>query len=265
MHPRLLSTLVLCEPVILDESPSGPNPALMSTLRRDLWPTRTKAEDYFRKAFATWDPRALQKYLQHGFRALPTVLYDPAQRKDLDPEAVTLTTTKHQEAWAYLQANLEPEEAGTDRLLLPDWAETQWSLLATRPECFWAMQNLPYVRPSVYYIFGNTSYLSPSHLQQRKVEKTGIGTGGNGGLTKGKVGKISIANYGHLIVFENPGEVANAASEWVNKWYDGWQAEEKFWHDYKSKSTEDDMLRMSKAWIEAMKLPAETSRSKTKL
>ena len=265
MHPRLLSTLVLCEPVILDESPSGPNPAMMSTLRRDRWPTRAKAEDYFRKGFASWDSRALQKYLRHGLRDLPTALYNPSNQEDLSPESVILTTSKHQEAWAYLQANLEPEAAGLDRILLPDWEETQWSLLATRPECFWAMQNLPYVRPSVYYIFGDTSYLSPPHVQQRKVEKTGTGTGGNGGSTKGKVGKMSIKNRGHLVIFEKPGEVADGAGEWVKKWFDGWQAEEQFWQHHESKSSEDGMLRMSKAWIEATKLPAETPRPKTKL
>ena len=80
MHPRLLSTLILIEPVILDGSDDGPNPALLSTIRRDIWKTRAEAETALRKAFAAWDRRALESFFKYGLRAVPTTIYDTSLR-----------------------------------------------------------------------------------------------------------------------------------------------------------------------------------------
>jgi pimeloyl-ACP methyl ester carboxylesterase len=51
IHPRLLSTVVLLDPVIQKHASSaeGPNVAQQSTFRRDLWPSRADAEAAFRK------------------------------------------------------------------------------------------------------------------------------------------------------------------------------------------------------------------------
>lgn len=86
MHPRLLSTLVLCEPVMIEEHVEGPNVALGPTLRRDIWDTRAKAEAALRRAFGTWDQRAIGKLLQHRLRNVPTALYDPRSNAKLSPE-----------------------------------------------------------------------------------------------------------------------------------------------------------------------------------
>ena len=120
MHPRLLSTLVLFEPAIIEEHDGGPGPAIMATTRRDIWDTRVNAEASLRKAFSTWEPRAMEKFLKHGLRQVPTALYSLNQ-EGMAPNSVTLTTSKHQEAWAYSQINFEPQEDGLDRLILPDW------------------------------------------------------------------------------------------------------------------------------------------------
>ena len=124
------------------------------------------------------------------------------------------------------------------------------------------MHNLPFVRPSVHFVFGETSYLSPPSAQDRKLEVTGTGTGGNGGITQGKVGKAVMRGLGHLVVFEKPGEVAGAVGKWIKEWYRGWLKEEEFWREYKSKTSDESMLRTSKAWVEALRLPVDTLRSK---
>ena len=266
MHPRLLSTIVLMEPVILDDYPGGPNPAFLSTIRRDIWDTRAKAETSLRRAFATWDPRALEKLLQYGLRAVPTALYDPSRHEHLSPSSVTLTTSKHQEAWAYTQVNLEPKDSGLDRLLLPDWDPViELPHLSSRPECFTTMRNLPYVRPSVLYVFGAKSTLSLPQYQEKKVKMTGIGTGGSGGVAEAKVEKRVFQESGHLVIFEKPDECANVAANWIQRWFDQWLTEEKTLRDYKSKS-DDSMLRVSQAWVDAVKVPGNTPRPKvTKL
>ncbi len=267
MHPRLLSTLILIEPVILDGSDDGPNPALLSTIRRDIWKTRTEAETALRKAFATWDRRALESFFRYGLRAVPTAIHDPSLNKHISPESVTLTTSKHQEAWAYAQVNFEPKEAGIDRLLLPDWDPViELPRLASRPECFITMRNLPYIHPSVLYVFGATSPLSLPASQEQKVRMTGIGVGGNGGVAEAKVEKEVLQGSGHLVVFEKPDEAASVTARWIQRWLEQWLADEKILRDHKSKKSDESMLRMSQLWVDAVKLPLTASRPKiTKL
>ena len=267
MHPRLLSTIVLIEPVILDDYPAGPNAALLSTLRRDVWDTRAKAETSLRRAFASWDSRALDKFLQYGLRAVPTALYDPSRHEHLSPSSVTLTTSKHQEAWAYIQVNLEPKDSGLDRLLLPDWDPViELPNLSSRPECFITMRNLPSVRPSVLYVFGAKSPLSLPKFQEKKLKTTGIGTGGNGGVAEANVEKKVLQESGHLVIFEKPDECANVAADWIQRWFDRWLVEERILREHKSRKSDDGMLRMSRAWVDAVRLPANTPRPKvTKL
>ena len=76
MHPRLLSTLVLIELVMIDEISGTPSPVLQSTVRRNSWETPSKAESYLRKAFQSWDPRALDRLVERGLGETPTALYN---------------------------------------------------------------------------------------------------------------------------------------------------------------------------------------------
>ena len=224
MHPRLLSSLILCEPVILEARDGGPNPALMSTMRRDLWDSRSKAESSLRKAFGLWDPRALDRYLHYGLRDVPTTLYDAAKDPRVPKSAVTLTTSKHQEAWAYAQPNLESREAGLDPLLLPDWRqEEDIPYLYARPECHLTIRNLPHLRPAVLYVFGDQSPLSPPASQEQKLRITGIGVGGSGGAVNGKVQKAVLKDAGHLLVFERIKDCVQCWGDWIADWQrTGW-------------------------------------------
>ncbi|RAO69386.1 uncharacterized protein BHQ10_005398 [Talaromyces amestolkiae] len=179
IHPRLLSTLILFEPVILEASFGGPNPGFHSSLRRDIWPSADQAKQSLSKGLKRWDPRARERYLKYALRNVPTALYHPSD-PNVGPQAVTLTTTKHQEAWSYFTPNLEPEHM--DRLLLPDWdVEKERPYLFSRPECWSAMRNLPFLRPSLLWVFGGKSFLSLPEAQEAKMRVTGTGVGGSGG------------------------------------------------------------------------------------
>ncbi|KAL4934295.1 putative toxin biosynthesis protein [Aspergillus undulatus] len=238
IHPRLLSTLILFEPVILEVAFGGPNPAIIPALRRDLWESPEKATASFTKTLHQWDPRARDRYLRFGLRPVPTRLYNPSNDPKVPETAVTLTTTKHQEAWSYSTPNLEPERAGLDRLLLPNWdPEQERPYLFSRPECWSAMRNLPFLRPGVLWVFGGRSYLSPPGAQDGKVRATGIGVGGSGGAAKGMVEKAVLAEGSHTLVFE-----------------------QKFWREYRSKNSDAEMLTPSEAALEAAQKPVGTKR-----
>ncbi|PYH95570.1 putative toxin biosynthesis protein [Aspergillus ellipticus CBS 707.79] len=224
MHPRLLSTLILYEPVILDipkaakATPNrAPNPSLPAILRPDLWATRAKAEAYFARALRKWDPRARDRYIRYGLRSLPTRLYPettdtstptptPTTATDTNSTETTLATTKHHEAWSFSIPNLEPQSAGLGHLLLPDWdREVERPVMFSRPECLAAMRELPFVRPSVLWVFAERSYLSGVAAQERKMEVTGTGVGGSGGAKEGRVKKMVLEKGGHMLVVEEVG------------------------------------------------------------
>ncbi|KKK21440.1 hypothetical protein AOCH_000133 [Aspergillus ochraceoroseus] len=88
----------------------------------DIWNKKAEAEaeESLWKPLRRYDPRVFDLYMRYGLRSVPTSLY-PNTESEFPPTAVTLTTTKHQEAWNLTIPNFEPESADTDRYLLPDW------------------------------------------------------------------------------------------------------------------------------------------------
>ncbi|KAL9621986.1 MAG: hypothetical protein Q9160_003648 [Pyrenula sp. 1 TL-2023] len=212
------------------------------------------------RALSTWDPRCASLYLSYGLRAVPTPLYDAAQpltagsAESSLSDAVTLTTTKHQEAWGYGQPNFEDAAAGTDEWLLRDWdPQYERPKLWARPEFAITMRNLPLLRPSVLYVFGKRSFLYDAEAQDEKMKMTGTETGGSGGAAKGdQVKKAVLEEVGHLCVFEQQGlgKCAQVGAEWIQQWFFGqWRTEETFWQQYSSRKSEDgQMWRISNEW-----------------
>ncbi|KAJ5155771.1 toxin biosynthesis protein [Penicillium capsulatum] len=266
LHPRLFSTLILIEPVISGLQHGHFNPASFVARRRDVWETREKAEAGLRKSLRKWDPEVVDRYLTFGLRSTPTRLYNRDRDPNLPASAVTLATTRHQESWSYTLPNLEPESAGLDRLLLPDWSvEQERPYTYARPECLSAMQNLPLVRPGVLWVFGSESYLSPPEAQDAKVRATGTGLGGSGGVAKGMVEKVVLQGASHTLVFEEISKTATVVGDWVGRWFQGWMADEEILARYQSKRSDSGMLEMSKASLEATRLTFGTPRPKGKL
>ncbi|GAQ11645.1 hypothetical protein ALT_8966 [Aspergillus lentulus] len=255
IHPRLLSTLILYEPIIFGEPSGGPNPAISAVLRRDLWPSLEKAEMQLRRGFARCDSRVVDRYLRFGLRPVPTRLYNSENDTNIPLTAVTLTTSKHQEAWAYTIPNLEPKSAVLNDLLLPDWDPViERPAPFSRPEAFAAFRNLPFVRPSVFWVYGGRSWLSPPAAQDSKLRATGTGTGGSGGVAKGMVDKAVLPKATHLVVFEEVGWCAEVGASWIEKWFTRYLKEEEFWRTYQSKKSDPEMLRNSEASIRVAKV-----------
>ncbi|KAA8566793.1 hypothetical protein EYC84_009893 [Monilinia fructicola] len=164
MHPRLLTTLIMLDPVIHEfaSSPSGdPDPNSLSTFRRDLWPSRAAAEASFRKskAYSNWDPRVLDRWCQYGIRDTPTTIHPSSSTES---KAVTLTTTKHQECFSFMRPSWEAFSTDgktvTRPELIPDlYAQSPVQYPFYRPEPFNTLLRLPQLRPSVFYVYGSTS------------------------------------------------------------------------------------------------------------
>ncbi|KAJ6630584.1 Alpha/Beta hydrolase protein [Mycena sp. CBHHK59/15] len=77
-HPRLFSSLMLVDPVIISSVPlekDNPGPSLLAgaVARRETWASREEAHASFatNPFFAAWDPRVLTLYVAHGLSPAP--------------------------------------------------------------------------------------------------------------------------------------------------------------------------------------------------
>ena len=237
MHPRLLSSLILIEPVIQFKHPppfrpGGPTLAQLAAFRQDLWPSRTAASSNLQKNpfFRSWDSRVLDLWIRHSFRDLPTALYPRLPSPPSSDTPVTLTTTKHQEVFTFVRPSFDDldVQGKPKRQTHPDM-ETPDLRPFYRPEPAIALRDLPYLRPSVLYIFGGKSGMSTPKLRQQKMDLTGTGVGGSGGVPEDRVKAILFPDAGHMIPMEMVGACADAATEWLLLEMNRWAREEKEW------------------------------------
>lgn len=259
IHPRLLTSLVLLEPVIQQQTlpamGSGNSPAVASTFRRDLWPSRRAAAESFRKShfYQAWDERVFDRWLQYGLRDVPTAIY-PKDGATADGEKpVTLTTTKHQEVFTFLRPTFggktNVEKTIIDRIAQPDFdiAFPKWYPFY-RPEPVRTFHNLPFVRPSVLYIFGGLSPMSPPEWRKEKMERTGSGIGGSGGEKEGRVKEVVLEEHGHLIAMEAVEACADATAAWVGAEMKRWREDEdKMMQGWSQKSRREKLV-VSEEW-----------------
>jgi pimeloyl-ACP methyl ester carboxylesterase len=244
LHPRLLTTLVLMEPVIQLESPVSSNStgaAGASTFRRDIWPSRAAAEKTFRnhQFYQRWDPRVLDLWIKYGFRELPTAIYSSSPQGE---KPVTLTTTKHQEVFSFARPNFPSTYAGSsvravNRITHPDLDPENIEYPTYRYEPASTFLKLPFIRPSVLYIFGEDSIISSPEGRKAKTTTTGTGVGGSGGAQEGRVKDIHLAKIGHLVAMEALGACADAASAWLSTELERWRQEaDAFQQEWNKKS-----------------------------
>lgn len=256
IHPRLLTTLALLDPVM--QLPPTPPAAQgretlprMSTFRRDIWESRSAAIASFSTSpfYFSWDPRVFKLWNEYALRELPTAIVpspdeathrdssEPQQTSAAADRPVTLTTPKHQEVFTFLRPNfarLDPgtSESATSRTTYPDLDNTlprEYIYPFYRPEPGMTLRNLPHVRPGVLYIFGGASTVSRPEYVKEKLEITGIGVGGSGGAKEGRVKGVTLPGVGHLVAMEAPCLCAVKVAEWLGKEVNRWVQEEEEW------------------------------------
>lgn len=255
MHPRLLTTLVLLDPVIVSPVRSSRNEgfrvAKMSTWRRDQWPSQDDAVNSFTKSkfYTNWDPRVLDRWLQYGLRSLPTVLYADSGEGD---KRVTLKTTKHQELFTFLRPNFEAYETGQfdSKNHIDMDPEAAIESPFVRSEGLEVFRRLPNVRPSVLYIFGGKSDMSTPEWRKTKIDLTGTGVGGSGGAKVGRVKEVVLQGIGHLVAMEAVSESADSAAEWIGIEMKRWNADEEEFRSRWNKKSVIEKITIDDKWRE---------------
>lgn len=263
MHPRLLTSLILVEAVMPSRAfgdlwPMGRRP----TFRKDLWPTRAAAEATLRKSplLKPFDPRVVNKVLNHSIRPTPTLLYPMTPDPDTQEQPYTLTTTKHQEAFSIARPNHGDVAAKgpvsvDERHAYPDiWPTLEYKSPFYKPEGHTCWQFLPHLRASVLWLYGGNSYAADPEERRKKLERTGAGWNGSGGFAHGRVKEGIIQGSGHFPCFEKIDECAAMISGYLEEEMGVWRKGEEVsideeWRrkDIVGKQT------MDKKWLTEMK------------
>ncbi|KAJ5983802.1 hypothetical protein N7481_005901 [Penicillium waksmanii] len=276
MHPRLFHSLVLLDPVVQRQSTQLDGLSLeenkqiiakttqLSTYRRDLWPSRKAAEEGFKRSpfYQTWDPRVLERWVKYGLRDLPT-LHHPLDDKtvtDKNNLPVTLRTPFHHEVFTFSRPNynhIPGSGKPVNRVTHPDLdPNNKQSHPFYRPEPVRIFSQLPFLRPSVLYIFGGKSDMCLPWMMADKLEHTGVGVGGSGGVAAGRVRDVLLKDKGHLLAQEAVNECADAAVAWMAPELRRWKDEEEsFWSEWNKKS-KLEKVSVDAEWLKHVPEPA---------
>ncbi|OOF95744.1 hypothetical protein ASPCADRAFT_145975 [Aspergillus carbonarius ITEM 5010] len=286
IHPRLIHTLVLLDPVIQRESTQldGYEMAIrhreriakttqLSTYRRDIWPSRKAAREAFNRNpfYRAWDSRVLDRWIKYGLRELPTAIYQLGESKtneENDDRPVTLRTTLHQEVFTFSRPNYDgppgkkvPVNKVTHPDLNPDHLGS-WPFYRPEPSRVFAM--LPHLRPSVCYLFAGKSDMCLPDMMADKMAATGTGLGGSGGAPAGRVRDVYLAEFGHLLAQEAPIQCADAAGKWLGAEIERWRTEEREFREQWSQKSKLEKVTIDPRWKEHVPAPERPKKNPPK-
>jgi pimeloyl-ACP methyl ester carboxylesterase len=243
-------TLVLIDPVISRFSSTAGNisrtPAASSLYRREIWPSREEAEKSFDTSpfYKAWDPRVLDAWKKWG-------ISDSGEGK------VALTTTKAQECATFFRPSWDAYDKQGKELLHPDLVpdldpslnETYPTWPVYRAEGAAILAMLPHIRPPLLYIVGGQSGTSAPEIRKLRLDVTGTGAGGSGGVARGRVQEIAFEDKGHLLPMEIPTLCAEKAAPWIGKEVERWKGENEEYKDWTTKSLEKKTT-LGEEWYE---------------
>lgn len=249
MHPRLFSSLTLLDPYLIPDNRDVNALTLfyLTVTRRDIWSSQKEAERFIRRALRSWDPRVLDRWVHYGFRILPTAIYPEVNKDNGDDEVpVTLTTTKHQEAFTLARANLDghtqlglsesktaadnPEMVGKphDALFLPDiLGPLLDGQKFYRPDSVLAYRLLPHLRPGALFVSGAESGLYEKGHQSEAVRMAGTGFSGSGGQRYSRVKHIVMDKGSHTFPMEMVTQTASYIGPWIAAESERWRRDEQ--------------------------------------
>ena len=257
LHPRLLRSLVLIEPYVWDNYAAADGSIMALTAnKRDIWSHREAAVKRGGPFFRIWDPRVVERWVQHGYRDLPTVTHpdhpkvntENAPNSSPQPNpgpSFTLTTTKHQEAFAYARFNPnQHRELGLsdsaasreangpppphDPLFFPDVIGDLYpNQVFYRAETVLAWRGLPHIRPSTLFLSAGKSNLFRWGMIGKAASIAGTGIGGSGGMPYERVKHVVLPKAFHTLPLEKVASTADTLAPWISKELQRWNEDER--------------------------------------
>lgn len=103
-------------------------------------------------------------------------------------------------------------------------------------------------------------------LCQDKLDVTGVGVGGSGGVASERVKSVRMQNVGHLIAMEAVDETADRAAEWIESEIQRWRAEDKAFREEWNKKSKIEKMTIDDEWKKHVGPPKNNGRrSKPKI
>lgn len=247
----------------------------MSTIKRDVWPSRAEAVEKARKIFKRWEPRVMQKWAEYGYRDLPTAIHPAHEKREKDaPPPVTLATTKHQETLLYGKINSnttvqpgfnnrdahgKPVElrAPHDGLAVYGMAGPDWHM-SCRIEAWLCSQVVVHLRPPVLFLSGARSEQYRHGLHKELAEKIGTAFSGSGGMPLNQV-RHYVLEGSHFIPHEEPGALAAVIAPWTQQELQLWQRDEERIASEWAGQSQSEKSTLPSEWISRAK-PSKPSK-----
>lgn len=113
-------------------------------------------------------------------------------------------------------------------------------------------KNLPHLRPSALYLFGGASEMSTPDLRRHKLDSTGTGVGGSGGVREGRVKEEVVEGVGHLVPMIAPKECADAAAGFLSTEVKRWKKDEEEWRRQWDSKDRLEKMTINEEWKKNM-------------
>ncbi|RAH79465.1 hypothetical protein BO86DRAFT_449688 [Aspergillus japonicus CBS 114.51] len=281
LHPRLLTTLLLIDPVIQLTPPAmgfgtdATGPINYTLHRQDVWPSREAALRANRALTYGWDPRCVARMAQYGFRQLPTALYPDVEAVKMgfestttsasssarplqDPPSpttapVTLTTSKYHDLLAQIRENfsarLPDGRIAASRATHADLDPLAAFIPLYRPEPRSVFLRLPTLRPSCLWVLGGTTYLKLDEIREG-IKTCGTGVGGSGGIPERRVQEVTLPGLGHLMPFQAVKQVAEPCVAWLESEMERFREAERLWAEGRKGKSH---LALEETWYRVLK------------
>ena len=259
LHPSLLHSMILIDPVIMRANPSKAY-AASSVYRRDTWPSLDDARQRFgaSKFFQSWDPRYFEQWIKYGLRQSPSEDNNDSTSSAGSSQGtpVTLTTPVSQEVFTFLRPtskttdpSLSPLE---DRFRYPDLDEDQYDkdYPFYRPEPRFIYDSLPQIKPNTLFLCGKSSPMSPKDLMERRLELTGSGPESSHGTGCEKF--LEVLDCGHFVPMEKPKETVEAAASFVDSQMDRWEQQRRFFERQWNQKPREQQLTLDDEWLKGI-------------
>ncbi|KAH8805020.1 Alpha/Beta hydrolase protein [Xylogone sp. PMI_703] len=266
MHPRLFCSLIIFEPVMGKsvEDCQGLGFVKQQAFGKDVWASYDEAETSAKKSHKKWDQRVFDRWLKYAYRKLPTQPYsDLLVAADSTSQPVTLATSKHNMLYAYLRPNFDGFIGNvTEKGSTPFTSGLKASEQVKHPKdisVFFSMEpirtfnDLWYLRPRTLFVFGAASPVSGAEHREDILGRTGMGSGGSGGVPAGNVKEAIIQNAGHFVIMEEVEKCADAAASWIESGSHQWNEEQKQIEQQWRRKDRKDQIEFSEEQLKYIK------------
>lgn len=209
-HPTLFTSLILIDPIFAPSPTKGMGLMLAKGVlrKRVEWPTRDAAEKTFKKAFATWDTRVLERWNKHA-------LYTPEEKQHLPGPLTKLVTSRFSELLGFMSpAFIYNPETDSDEI---PWAK----------DVLLGHKIVELIPRNTLYICGALSFSAGPEIREDWLARTGTGPYMGRRVAERRVETAVIPRAGHFAPLEDPEACAEAVVAWLMTELHVWDEGEK--------------------------------------